>query len=578
MKGLKQRLEDRYRESREGMDDRQERLLESLVFLSRFLLLAAPFYLLLEVGPELGFLREFFAAAVEVPVEGDCRGSRGDSGGEHGQDIVHGVRRCRSRGGLRADAHVPVAVGSDRGGVRGVAGVAPASKPSSQVFPGRKAVNLYAAGPVVSNMADSEGGDAELPLREVVDDLLERVDTLEDKVMMERLEDLSLEDQVETFEAILDVDEREVKRRMEMLDELEEEYKKLKVDDKLRYLYNHLKKLEEEQEAMTGGDRLQELRERIDELEERVGEGGEEDLDDVYDKLYTLRDRVQELQDGGVDTESVVEQVKEEVAAEMEEAGGEPVDKDEIVAEVRAELEDEIQGSEGEPGIDLDEIVERVREDLKGELGGMDEEQVQELEEETSEIEDRLDGLREQLRRVETEVPQEGVAAEVQQLREKVEELEEGYSADIPAEELLEALEYSGEELDDRFKEILVRVEQLSEDIRTQQERIDSLSQSQNMFESNMGELMERQKELNRKLKEEDRKLNRRTDMVLEALEEQVEISREKIEEELEREPGSVDNAVVEELRERARENREKLHELEERIKDLQGTSPVIVE
>ncbi|MDY6769562.1 MAG: hypothetical protein SVU88_01175, partial [Candidatus Nanohaloarchaea archaeon] len=92
---------------------------------------------------------------------------------------------------------------------------------------------------------------------------------------------------------------------------------------------------------------------------------------------------------------------------------------------------------------------------------------------------------------------------------------------------------YEGEELEDRFKEILVQIEHLREEIGKQEERINSLSHAQNIFESNIGQVMREQRDLTEKLQEEDRKLERKTDLLFETIEEGLAMEEDEFEERL---------------------------------------------
>ncbi|MDY6776803.1 MAG: hypothetical protein SVQ76_01715, partial [Candidatus Nanohaloarchaea archaeon] len=142
-------------------------------------------------------------------------------------------------------------------------------------------------------MADSEDRSVE----EIVDELEERVSTLEDQVMMERLEDLSIEEEIDIVQDVLDRSPDEIRDLLGVLEEVEEKYEDLQVDDKLRYLYSNLQDLQES--AVTEED-IQELRESIQKVDSKIQQAGsaegDRSLDDAYDKLFTIRDRVQDLQ------------------------------------------------------------------------------------------------------------------------------------------------------------------------------------------------------------------------------------------------------------------------------------------
>ncbi|MCJ7478563.1 MAG: hypothetical protein MUP63_00095 [Candidatus Nanohaloarchaeota archaeon QJJ-7] len=490
-------------------------------------------------------------------------------------------------------------------------------------------------------MADSE---EERSVEEIVSELESRIDTLEDKVMMERLEDLALEDKLKIVQDLVERDEETVKEKLEMLDQIEEEYEETQVEEKLQYLYKELKSLKSNVEELSEGqvqeDDLNELRGRIDRLQSRLDEESgtdEEELDDIYDKIYTLRDRLKELteemeeseyslSDSEIDdlvskVESRVDtgdsdgsdasaiEIKEEVLEEIDtsyvsekalddlreeinslssriDTHEELEDGGDILGDVRsriAELEDKVEelensgleGSGDTSDIDSgaieelrseleelqDEISESAKEDLKAEIEAIKEkveehderlsgditpeiredlsetqERVeaiqQSLEEEISHLkEEDIQPLKERLEDVETE-DIDDIEDRIDEINERADDIEE--RLEINADELLEALEYNGDELEDRFKNILVQIEQLREMIGRQGERIDSLSHAQNIFESNIGGMMQEHRDFTEQLQREDRKLDRKTDLLLEALEEGIDIEAEELKEKIE--------------------------------------------
>jgi chromosome segregation ATPase len=561
-------------------------------------------------------------------------------------------------------------------------------------------------------------------LREAVKDLRHRMDTVEDKVMMERLEDLAIEDEIEVVRDLVEHGEEDIKAKINLLDELEEKYENERLDDKLRYLYSRIKELEQAQ----GGESEQlavdvdELREKVDDLSVQVaqvkqqgGSGDDEDLEDIYDKLYLLRDKVKKLEsDSGttnVDMDTVVQEddlddvydklhaVRDkikEMENEMEqlpaESGGvsedqitelkddleERLDKKhgekvkerlgaaeeritEMVEETEQELADKIQANvdgleeqlretlealeyqveEQEEAMDelrdqlpdaawKEDIEEQVNENAKAVEYALEEHEVEvkrlkdllrsvpeelddedyvEMQESVSSLEDRLEDLKERLQgdtiteEVVTEVLQEtdawkdmedsldavhtemrelaaelendiegelsdvrgqvsdltsalgGVTDEVdavsenvdsltdniahvadhlsdveerhasmrdnvQELRQQVNAIGERGDDEVAPGSVLEALEYSSDEIWNRMEEILVRMEHLQDDIDNQSNRIDGMAESQNIFEGEIGRLMENQKELNSEFEKKNTRIQQQMDLLLEALEE----------------------------------------------------------
>ncbi len=571
-------------------------------------------------------------------------------------------------------------------------------------------------------MADSGDLSDFDELRKAVKDIQHRLDSLEDKVMMEQLEDLAIEDELDVIKDLVGHSDTDIKRKLNLLEELDEKYSQQRFDEKLRYLYTKLKELEQAQDDGTSPDieqTINELDNRVQQLSSQIssihsGKEGQ-DLDDVYDKLYLLRDKVKELEagagdgDGDIDDaaiEQMREQVQEQVLQKIDELRDDFTEQLDALDERHAEkvqselasldsrLDEQLEALEysvAEIETRLDEQLEALeyaeddewREDMEDQItqikqrlsdistadlhdyidaeidrleddlttdGRTDTETVEEIidnrletiedriaentkaieyglekhdedldrlkaalreapddiDEETytalnngiTNLEERLADLKSQMqeqvtadvvRDVLTELDdwqrmqgqvdmlQEGLDetvdsledriaavaadttkdldAEVERIAEDLENIQENVVSladvvernadhrdetkeqisdmqdalnrlgdviddDLSEDELLEALEYSSDSMEQRMEEILVRIEHLKEDLENHEERIDAMSRSQNMFESEIGKVIQGQKELNNKFEQEDEAVNQKIDMLLEALEE----------------------------------------------------------
>lgn len=663
-------------------------------------------------------------------------------------------------------------------------------------------------------MADSDRLDNFDELREAVKSLRHRLDSMEDKVMMEQLEDLAIEDEISILKELVGHSDQDIKRKINLLEELDEKYSSQRFDEKLRFLYSKMKALEQDQPEGTSEElqeELDDLENRLDHLSTQVSQAKSaatsakegRDLDDVYDKLYLLRDKVKELQetpqseDGGIGDDAL-QQVRDEVASELDEIRdtfddrfdeinkrhGERVQTEieqletqigetlealeygleehgEILEELKAavadhdtswkeKIEDSItrleqlsadstdewresieeqlvelneavatagdgavpdaviemveevqkQVDENAKAIEyglekheedleklkavlrdapdevddetyqqlhgsvaqLESRIEKIKEEVHEEqltetlvrdtLQGMDEwdtlqEQVDTVQSTVDErldtLGDRLESLAEDMNTdVETDLErladdlanvQESVVSmssiverntdhrqeskeQFSHMQEALKRIEDVVDPDMTKDELLEAVEFSSDAVEKRFEEILVRMEHLRETLEAHEERIDGLAGSQNMFESEIGRLMESQKALNNRFEEEDEKVNQKVNMLLEALEEGLEeqrkrgagidgaeeaASREQIdvpEKQVSEQQRNVNHVEVEERprydeshqhmktlaqitlnnEKRIKQVNERLDELIDRIQDLDSHTPTIIE
>lgn len=461
-------------------------------------------------------------------------------------------------------------------------------------------------------MADPgpEGGRS---VQEILIDLEDRVDTLEDRVMMERLEDLSLEDEIEVVEDFLGRREEEIREKLAMLDRIEEEYSETQVEDKLQYLYQQLKMMKKRMEEMSGSgveeEDVEELGDRISRVESRLEDAGsgseDQNFDDVYDKLYTLRDRVSELREDveeGVipesEREDLVRKALRDAEIDFETVSQQEVD---VLRDEVKQLRDSVESGEPDVASDLQDLEEKVDMLVQSRTA-------EEMERTCPWCGEEKEGLLAHVNASGSPHPEDSITQE--ELEAEMESAAGQWSFEdrqstpaISAEELLEALEYEGEELEDRFKEILVRIEQISEDISVHGERMDSISHAQNLFESNIGNLIQEQRELSEKLREEDSKLERKTDLLLEAIEKGLEMEEKEFRDILQERLGGGDREIevsrgemhrtqvaledrlsdeaeegVKTLAEIASDNQRRLKELQEKVEDMEKHSPTIIE
>lgn len=492
-------------------------------------------------------------------------------------------------------------------------------------------------------MADSDELSTPEDIREAVEDLNHRLETIEDKVMMERLEDLALRDEIEAIEDILDQEGDELRKKLKVLNRVAEEYEGQQFEKKLHFLYNKIQELEKQ----AGGKNQQAMQERLSSLENRVDtladtvdqvsspkEG--RDLDDVYDKLHALRDRLQNMSAGGADSvaeeqvASIVDDRLEDVDRRHAEKVQEELnDLEDTVTEQVGELAERIDAIEeqdtGDAVLD-DELEDRVEEILTDlESSSVSAAEVNALEDTVADIEEELHTVRDTVdthteRLDDADEERDAIGEQVNELQAMVDDLEGQVSTaagggNIPEQSLLEAIEYTAEQVQRKVEAIDTQIDELHETTERQEERIDGVSSAQNIFESEIGELMERQKELNDEFQEADETISQKLDLLLEAIEEGLaeeqaqirEISRgvedavgdapvdqERVAQQQQamdhtevEEPGSYtrESAKVKKLAETALQNQKQIAELQQHINDLadrldelQSESPTIVE
>lgn len=336
-------------------------------------------------------------------------------------------------------------------------------------------------------MADSDGLQDMDDLRDAIKDLKRDVDTLEDKVMMERLEDMAIEDEIEAVENIVGRSQEELRDKLNLLDQIAERSEELRVDEKLKFLYSRIKELEDAQEETGAEEQFETLADRLDEIEQSLqdvmSDEEDRDLDDVYDKLYTLRDRVQEISSEGVpeaDREALRNEVADAVRDRIDEleqqidAVKESTDSDAIQDEL-ADLQEQIDSIEtGGVSDDIERRIASLEETVDDlETGSADAVR--------NELEGRIEELRDQMDDV-AGADISGMEGELSSLQETVSDIQRQIGRLEQSVEDVEGADASQiealrDEMDDRFKEAAMdgvdekTLDQITEELRQSAER-----------------------------------------------------------------------------------------------------------
>ncbi len=348
-------------------------------------------------------------------------------------------------------------------------------------------------------MADSDKLEDFKDLRKAVKGLRHRMDSLEDRIMMEQLQDLAIEDEIDVLKELVGHSEDDIRQKIRLLQELEEKNTDQRLDEKMRYLYTRIKELEGTQEEEDVKGKIDELENRIQHLSNQVSEAKSSkdgrDLDDVYDKLYLLRDKVKELQTGtGTDAESAdtsTEQIHEQIQDEVEQTLSDELEpfkntfKQKLKEmderhgrKVQSELEEvNTQLSQLEEEFDqkLESVEPQDTDELKAEIADINtrlDEQLEALEYSIDDIETRLDTELHSLRTAiddmedsDTEVSPSEISEQVEALRDeftqKLEKMDERHAETVKTEidgintrldEQVEALEYSIDDIETRLE------------------------------------------------------------------------------------------------------------------------------
>jgi DNA repair exonuclease SbcCD ATPase subunit len=112
-------------------------------------------------------------------------------------------------------------------------------------------------------------------IEDSIESLEDRVSDLEDKDMMAELETLSMEEEVQEIEEILNhMDKEALEKRLNMVEQIKQEYQEGRVHEKLEYLYEQIKELRKEKEGEEGkridSQKVDRLESKFEELEKEI--------------------------------------------------------------------------------------------------------------------------------------------------------------------------------------------------------------------------------------------------------------------------------------------------------------------
>ena len=112
-------------------------------------------------------------------------------------------------------------------------------------------------------------------IEDAIESLEDRVSDLEDKDMMAELETLSMEEEVQEIEEILNhMDKEALEKRLNMVEQIKQEYQEGRVHEKLEYLYEQIKELRKEKEGEEGkgidSQKVDRLESKFEELEKEI--------------------------------------------------------------------------------------------------------------------------------------------------------------------------------------------------------------------------------------------------------------------------------------------------------------------
>lgn len=426
-------------------------------------------------------------------------------------------------------------------------------------------------------------------IEEAIDEMDQRVKDIEDRDMMAELESLSLEEEVQEVEELLNhMSKEELEKRLNMVEQIKEEYQEGKVHEKLEYLYRQIKELKEQQhDAQGAASNVEKLSERMEELEQRVqgsssnGEKVATEMPEKYKKA--VRSNYNELK-------KLKEELEEKSVAEN---NGTPVDNSRI-----ADLENRIE--------ELENIKSRLqRMENNGEVvfvEGEDEEFQSPRETgDLSSIEFDLKSIKSRISQIEKGGTGSRVdKTNIQKLRKKVEKLENEVenkeSTDIQAfKDSIERKVKEAERNAVSEEEVDKQIDELRNNIENQLRRLDSeIDRAVREGEDRLQRLEEivqqkEDKDSNKVNSELSERIDTLMDIILdnqdylEELAETEGIELENLKKEVEGLKNDVPKAEssgksnVEEkldnLAEHVMRNQEKLHQLEQKI-DMENSPP----
>lgn len=257
-----------------------------------------------------------------------------------------------------------------------------------------------------------------------LDNLEDKISSIADKTLMEQLKELSLEDEIKTVEdALGHMSAQELQEKLNTLEQIQEEYKKSKVQKKLQYLYNKQKKLRKKVNSnMKLKKRVDKLQNKITELAEDLSTKGgssssSEDLEDLEDKVYSLRDRIKDLK-GKMNKFAKQERGKiSELEGKIDNLGGSEEgtsEKSQDIKKVKKELNEKIR---------------ELRDDISN-FSGSD--NIENLEEKIdSRLKELLEGSEESEKHISADISKK-IADELRKdYNDKIEQIREEFTSDL---------------------------------------------------------------------------------------------------------------------------------------------------
>lgn len=425
-----------------------------------------------------------------------------------------------------------------------------------------------------------------------IEDLEDRIKDIEDRDMMAQLESLSLEEEVQEVEELLNhMSKEELEKRLNMVEQIKEEYQEGKVHEKLEYLYRQIKEVKQQEHDSKGANaNVEELRERMNQLERQVegrqtsdNEGTTEipqkykkAVRSNYNELKELKKKL-ENKSGSQDSTKVDVSVDNSKISELEEKINELEGIKDRLQEMEndgevvfVERDDEELADSGEPRnlssieFDLKSIKSRISKiEGTGSASRIDQSNIQSLRKKVKKLEKKVENKE---------------SVEIQAFKNNIEQrVKEAERNSVSEEEVDEQVEELRESIENQLRKL---DSEINRAVREGEDRLQNLEEvvEQNVldeFEETESDLSERidtlmeiildnqdyLDQLDQELQHLSEKQSRKADV------EQLELIKSELEtkaEELEHEEIEVGNETVQELQ-------KKIHELEEEVTERDG-------
>lgn len=449
-------------------------------------------------------------------------------------------------------------------------------------------------------------------IEDAMDELEGRVHDIEDRDMMAQLEAMSLEEEVQEVEELLNhMTKEELEKRLNMVEQIKEEYQEGKVHEKLEYLYQQIKDLRERnlEDSNVSTEYKEQFEERLDELESKIpnksgGSGMPEKYKKAvrsnYEELKKIKQKIDSI-DSGVDSSEGYEQLESRISKleDLKSKLDRMEDNGEVVF-VEDGPEETVERPESTTDRDIDgdvpedlSYIEFDLKSIKSRLSSMEKEGVSQKLDKTD-----LRDLRRRIKKLERQengskelkafkndieqrvkkteektVTEEELDKEVDELREKIEDRIRQLSSEIDrsvreGEQRLKNLEELVEEnvledLHSTEEDLSERIDNLTTIILDNQDYLESLETEIDYVEQRVDEkeeFVERQAELPNPTSDITRE-------EFEELKEKVESSDKQSEDR-----GNIDTLEkkIDNLAEHVISNQEKIHRLQEQISTSQ--------